>query len=120
MNKRQKFSLTVRERSRNLEVSWNKLDERHLISLPRFGLTPTLRKIREEFKKRRCALIVPTKFKLKLSPVIRRTSRSIGPGRNLKRKKTVKSLLRISRSKRKLVRPSLLRKTSSSNNSLSS
>ena len=56
----------------------------------------------------------PTRFRQKLSHLTRRTSRSIGHGKSSKRKKIVKNLLRISRSKRKLASPSSSKKMSSS------
>ena len=75
-----------------------------------------MKKIKEGFKKKKCALIALTKFKLRSLQVIKRMSKSIGHGKSLRRRKTVRSSPRISRSRRKLVRLSSPKKMNSSNN----
>jgi hypothetical protein len=48
-------------------------------------------KIKEEFKRRRCVKKEQIKSRQRLSPVIRKMSRLIGLGKNLKKKKIAKS-----------------------------
>ena len=90
---------------------------KRLILLQRSDHTPTLLRIKDVSKKKLPRRRDRIRFKPKSSLRIRRMLRSIGPGRSLKRKRTVRSLPRISRYRKKLVRPLSPKKKSSLNHS---
>jgi hypothetical protein len=62
----------------------------------------------------------PTRSRRKLSLLTKRMLRSIGPGRNLRRRKIARSFIRILRSRKRLARISLSRKRDLSRASWSS
>ena len=115
-----KLNHSVKLELRSQRVSWNKSNVKPLKSSPRSD--PTLRRTRTsaESKKRRWKEKELTKSRPKLSHPTRKTSRSIGLGKSSKRKKTVKSSLRTSRSRRKLANLSFFRRMSWSKASWSS
>ena len=90
---------------------------KRLISFQRSDHIPTLLRTKDVSKRKLPRRRDRIRFKPKLSLRIRRMLRSIGHGRNSRKKKTVKSLPRISRFKKKLAKPSSPKKKSLLNHS---
>jgi hypothetical protein len=67
---------------------------KRLTLLLRLGLLRIIQKKREETERKNLEKIEPIRSSLRLSPVTRRTSRLIGHGRNLKKRKIAKNWLR--------------------------
>lgn len=97
-----------------LQVSSNNWNVKRLRSSRKSDRILTRWRTKDASKRKSPRRSVQTRFKPRSSLLIRRMLRLIGPGKNWKKKRTAKSWLRTSRSKRRHARPLLSRKRSSS------
>jgi len=88
------------------KVTWSKWDVKRPKLLPRSDHTLMLWKIKGVLKKKTQEKTVPQRFRLKLLLHIREMSKSIGHGKNSKKKKTAKNWQKILRFRKKLVNKS--------------
>ena len=77
---------------KSLKTTWNKDVQKHPRSLQRSKKTQILRKTIVAILKTKIERSVPIRFRMRLSRVTRKTLRLTGTGKNLKKKKIVKSL----------------------------